>query len=215
MGEVAASLKFNDVTIVQLAAISQYLFCPRRFALMYVEGVFQANSYTEEGTNAHEHADCAGYEVRRDAHLLRALPLYSKKYGLVGKADIVERGNNYAVPIEYKLGKKREWDNDEAQLCAQALCLEEMFNCEVSEGFIYHVKSKQRRNVIIDQQLREMTIRAIDSIRKIIINKITPAGVLEKKCTGCSLHEICMPEVTSNQSESNLEKLVSKLWSSR
>jgi CRISPR-associated exonuclease Cas4 len=113
-----------------ISALNQYLFCPRRCALMHMEGIWADNAHTAKGALLHEHADSAGYEHDKGTKILRGLALYSTRYGLSGRADIIEvheleiedsRQKIYA-PVEYKKGKRRRFENDEVQLCAQGLC---------------------------------------------------------------------------------------------
>ena len=130
---------------------------------------------------------------------LRALPLVSERYGLTGKADIVELHHDTYIPVEYKKGKRRKFDNDDVQLCAQAFCLEEMFACEVAVGYIFHAASKRRREVIIDWRLREETKQVIEAVRQLLAEGITPAAELKPRCEGCSLRGVCMPEVTGKE----------------
>ncbi len=182
---------------VLISALNQYVFCPRRCALMYTEGIWADNEHTIIGTLLHEHADEPGYETDKDATLLRALPLLSQRYGLTGRADIIEVRDDSYIPVEYKKGKRRKFDNDDVQLCAQGLCLEEMFACEVPVGYIFHAASKRRREVIFDWQLREETQRTIEAVRHMLAEEITPPAELKPRCDGCSLRGICMPEITN------------------
>ena len=111
-----------------LSFLNDFLYCHRRAALKIVEGWRSANQHTARGDIVHEHADLPGYEIAKGVTLLRALPVWSERLGLNGKCDIVERHPDGALfPVEFKLGKRRQWENDDVQLCAQALCLEEMF----------------------------------------------------------------------------------------
>jgi CRISPR-associated exonuclease Cas4 len=114
----------TEKLVVSIASLNQFVFCPRRCALMFVEGIWEDNTHTLEGTLLHEHTDEAGYETDGNAKLLRTLPLFSNRYGLSGKADIVEIHQTEIIPVEYKKGKKRRFENDDIQLCAQGLCLE-------------------------------------------------------------------------------------------
>jgi CRISPR-associated exonuclease Cas4 len=116
----------GDNELLPLSALNHLLYCERRCALIHVEGVFVENVYTLEGSLAHEAADTPGYETSAGVRVVRALPLYSKQLGLVGKADIVEFRGETPYPVDYKRGKRKKWVNDDVQLCAQALCLEEM-----------------------------------------------------------------------------------------
>ena len=152
------------------------------------------------GTLLHNQADTPGYETDGDATLLPALPPLSKKHALVGKADIVEMRGKQPTPVEYKKGRKKQWGNDDIQLCAQALCLEEMFNTTIDMGFIFHAASKRRREVFFDDKLRSETLQTIESVRQLLERGIIPPTVLEPKCDGCSLRKICMPELTSTGS---------------
>jgi len=144
--------------MIPLSALNHYLFCPRRAALIHVEGVFIDNHHTLRGDIVHEHADLAGCEVVKGVTLLRALPVWSERLGLNGKCDIVEqRADGTLVPVEFKLGKRRQWQNDDAQLCAQALCLEEMFGVTIPRGAVFHANSKRRRDVEFTPELRLLT----------------------------------------------------------
>jgi CRISPR-associated exonuclease Cas4 len=180
---------------VMISALNQFIFCPRRCALMHIEGIWRDNEHTRIGSLLHDHSDTPGYETAGDVTVLRALPLYSHRFRLVGKADIVELQNGEPVPVEYKKGRRRKFDNDEIQLCAQAFCLEEMFACEVPAGYIYHAASKRRREVLFDWRLREETERTIIAVREMLAAGVTPAAELKPRCDGCSLRRVCMPEL--------------------
>ena len=187
-----------------ISALNQYLFCPRRCALMHTEGIWVDNAHTAKGTLLHEHADSSGYEHDKGAKVLRGLTLYSTQYGLTGRADIVEvrevetavgRRKDY-TPVEYKKGKRRRFENDEVQLCAQALCLEEMFSTEIERGYIFHAASKRRHEVMFDTALRAETVKTIEAVRALLASKVTPAARLLPRCDGCSLHHVCLPELS-------------------
>jgi CRISPR-associated exonuclease Cas4 len=181
---------------VLISALNQYVFCPRRCALMHIEGIWADNEHTVIGSLLHEHTDEPGYETDGDVTLLRALPLYSTRYGLAGKADVVELRQGRPCPVEYKKGRRRQFENDDIQLCAQALCLEEMFGATVTEGFIYHAASKRRRRVVFDEQLRAETIRTIEAVRQMLADACVPAAELKPRCDGCSLRGVCLPELS-------------------
>lgn len=188
-----------DLEPVLISALNQYVFCPRRCALMHIEGFWADNEHTVIGALLHDHADEPGYETVDGVTLLRGLPLVSERYGLTGKADIVEVHDDTYIPVEYKKGKRRKFENDDVQLCAQALCLEEMFACEVAVGYVFHAASKRRREVIFDWRLREETKRVIEAVRQLLRVGITPPAELKPRCDGCSLRGVCMPEVTGNE----------------
>jgi CRISPR-associated exonuclease Cas4 len=182
--------------IVAISSLNQYVFCPRRCALMHVEGVWADNAHTLRGAQVHEHADARGYEIERGVKLLRAVPLYSRLYSLSGRADIVEQRGRELIPVEYKKGPRRKFDNDEVQLCAQALCLEEMFHTTVERGFIFHAASKRRREVVFTEELRRQTQAAIAAVHELLANERIPPAELKPRCQGCSLRGICLPELT-------------------
>jgi CRISPR-associated exonuclease Cas4 len=179
---------------------------------MHVEGIFTENEHTILGSLLHDHTDEPGYETDEGVTLLRALPLFSDRYGLTGKADIVELRKGGPVPVEYKKGKKREFDNDDVQLCAQALCLEEMFGTGVPEGRIYHAASKRRRQVLFTAELRTETLGAIEAVRSLLQASQVPPAVLMPRCDGCSLRPVCMPELTGSAPSEAWRQSRRDLW---
>lgn len=185
--------------MLPLSLLNDYLYCPRRAALKIVEGWRQANQHTERGDIVHEHSDLPGYEVVKGVTLLRALPVYSEKYGLSGKCDIVEQHpDGSMVPVEFKLGKRRKWENDDAQVCAQALCLEEISGRAVTRGAIFHADSKRRREVVFTPELRETTIAAIRALHGLLSSSEVPRAPYREACEECSLFKICLPKITEN-----------------
>jgi CRISPR-associated exonuclease Cas4 len=184
--------------MIPLSALNHFLFCPRRAALIHVEGIFEDNHHTLRGDIVHEHADLAGYEVVKGVTLLRALPVFSERLGLSGKCDIVEqRADGSLLPVEFKLGKRRQWENDDAQLCAQALCLEEMFGVTVERGAVFHAESKRRREVEFTPELRTLTEEAIQQLHRLLALEQVPPAEFKPACEECSLFKICLPRVTS------------------
>jgi CRISPR-associated exonuclease Cas4 len=194
---------------IPLSAVNQYLYCPRRAALIHVEGIFEDNEHTIRGDIVHEHADLAGYEVVKGVTLLRALPVFSERLGLSGKCDIVEvelgptanlkseMPNFKSIrPVEFKLGKRRQFENDDAQVCAQALCLEEMFGLQIERGAIYHAASKRRREVVFTPELRALTEQAVADLRAMLAAGTVPAAQFEPRCEECSLYKVCLPQLT-------------------
>jgi CRISPR-associated exonuclease Cas4 len=180
--------------------------------LKAVEGWRSANEHTVRGDILHEHADLAGYEVAKGVTLLRALPVWSDRLGLSGKCDVVEarphpqplshpmgKGGGYEslAPVEYKKGKRRAFENDDAQLCAQALCLEEMFGVTVARGAVFHAASKRRREVEFTAELRKLTEDAITELHRLAASGSVPAAVFKPACEECSLFTICLPKATS------------------
>jgi len=185
--------------ILPLSLLNDFLYCPRRAALKVVEGWREANVHTVLGDIAHEHADLPGYDVAKGVTLLRALPVWSERLGLSGKCDVVERHADGAlVPVEYKKGKRRTFENDNAQLCAQALCLEEMLGVPIPGGAVFHAASKRRREVEFTAELRALTVNAAAELHKLLDSQHVPAAVFKPACEECSLYEICLPKVTEH-----------------
>jgi len=206
-----------------LSLLNDYLYCHRRAALKVVEGWRSANEHTNRGDIVHEHADLAGYEVAKGVMLLRALPVWSERLGLSGKCDIVEavpsaeRGTRSAdlmaktsavggytslLPVEFKLGKRRQWANDDVQLCAQALCLEEMFGVAIPRGAVFHADSKRRREVEFTAELRQATEHAIGKLHALLRESTAriPPAVFKPACEECSLFDLCLPQATCAES---------------
>ena len=187
----------NPPEALPLSLLNDFLYCHRRAALKIVEGWRSANQHTARGDIVHEHADLPGYEVAKGVTLLRALPIWSDRLGLSGKCDIVEqRPDQSLFPVEFKVGKRRQWENDDAQLCAQALCLEEMFHTAISRGAVFHADSKRRREVEFTAELRQRTEDAARQLHEWLDSESVPAAEYRDACQECSLFEICLPKAT-------------------
>ena len=187
-----------------LSALNHQLYCSRRAYLIHAERVFVDNEHTVLGDLAHAAVDTPGYEHRAGWELLRALPLFSDKLGLTGKADLVEVRRAPAPhriaearPVEYKKGPARRWSNDHVQLCAQALCLEEMLGLRISAGLIFHVASALRTEVVFDEALRALTLATLAALRTTLARPAAPPAVLKPQCDGCSLRGVCLPEAAA------------------
>jgi CRISPR-associated exonuclease Cas4 len=193
-----------------ISLLNDLLYCPRRAALKIVEGWREANEHTARGDIVHAHADLPGYEIAKGVTLLRALPIWSERLGLNGKCDIVEHlPDGLLFPVEFKLGRRREWENDDAQLCAQALCLEEMFGFPVPRGAIFHADSKRRREVEFTAELRTRTETAATQLRQLFVYSQVPQAVVKSACEECSLFNICLPKATCVHSRAaRLSKLL-------
>jgi CRISPR-associated exonuclease Cas4 len=178
---------------VPIAALNQYAYCPHRCWLMFCASEFIDNQYTIEGTSLHDRVHTVGEGNREETWQIRAIWLKSEKYKLIGKSDLIESENGEWYPVEYKRGKKGEWDNDELQVCAQALCLEEMTGQTIKTGYIYYAHSHQRQLVEITEELRQSAIVTIESVQKLICTGVMPKALKTKRCTGCSLYTRCLP----------------------
>jgi len=194
-----------------IRALNDLLFCPRRCAMHRIEQVWVDNAFTLEGIQRHKRADRVIEEAPLGVRTVHAVLLKCDRLRLTGKADVVEfhpaprtdcqsvlqNGGEIPFPVEYKRGKRRRWDNDDVQICAQALCLEEMLGVAVPAGAIYHVKSKRRREVAFTAALRAKTEDAARRLHELFASGVTPPPVLKPRCRGCSLHDLCMPELLS------------------
>ena len=180
---------------VPLSALQHWAYCPRQCALIHQEQVFADNVHTVRGQVVHHLVDDPGYEVKAGVKIERALPLWSERLGLIGKADLVEfHPDGTPYPVEFKHGRKRRAVHDEIQLAAQALCLEEMFGRPVPRGAIYHASSRRRREVEIDASLRRLVAQTADAIRAMLASARLPPPANDARCRECSLKDLCQPE---------------------
>ena len=184
--------------LVPISALEHFSYCPRQCALIHVEQTFDENVFTVRGHLAHERTDAGQESVIDGVRHLRSLPLHSDEHGLIGKADVVELQPGGPVPVEHKVGPVTGI-HVEIQLCAQALCLEEMFNTPVRTGQLYSHSTKRRRRVLIDDVLRERTRETIAAVRAQMIQQQVPSPVNDQRCRNCSLINACLPEVVATR----------------
>ncbi|KRH98113.1 MULTISPECIES: CRISPR-associated protein Cas4 [Cylindrospermopsis] len=186
----------DEQSLVPIAAINNYNYCPRCCWYIYVTGEWQDNEFTIAGTRQHERVDSGEFTSETNLKQWRSLPLYSYKLGLIGKADLVEQSGDEIYPVEYKVGYSAKWQNDHLQLCAQTLALEEMLNISIPKAFMYYAASHQRLVVDMDDNLRRQTIQIIQEIREMLVTTKCPPNNYQSKCKGCSLYDICLPKET-------------------
>lgn len=182
---------------IMISALEHWSYCPRQCGLIHLDQVFEQNVYTVRGDQRHERVDSAGYATSNDVRTVRALPLWSDRLGLTGRADIVEFRGERPTPVEYKSGARREWKHEALQLCAQALCLEEMFGCSVPEGVVFYHTTRNRRLVRFDPSLRSATERAVLEIRAMLAGSVLPPAMDDARCPQCSLNDACLPALTA------------------
>ncbi|MBI4693877.1 MAG: CRISPR-associated protein Cas4 [Gammaproteobacteria bacterium] len=187
----------SDDDLIPLSALNQYAYCPRRCYLIHAEGEFRDNVHTLRGTHEHERVDRERHEVSVGVRVEYGLPVWSRRLSLTGKCDAVEfRPDGAVYPVEYKHGKRKRWINDDLQLAAQALCLEEMLEHPVPKGAIFHQQSRRRREVDVDGTLRQAVEMTAENIRRILSGGKLPAPVDDaRRCPECSLHDTCQPEL--------------------
>jgi CRISPR-associated exonuclease Cas4 len=187
---------FLESQLIPISALQHLLFCERQCALIHVERQWAENRFTVEGQQLHRKAHGGREERRGNVRIVRALWVRSFRLGLVGQADVVEFDGACVTPIEYKRGRPKKNQSDRVQLCAQALCLEEMLDVSIESGALFYGKRQRRTQVDFDAALREATERAAARLHEMIDGNETPPAVREKKCDTCSLFELCMPSVT-------------------
>lgn len=186
---------YTEADYIMLSALQHYQFCPRQCALIHIEQQWAENRFTAEGKVLHERADSNKCEWQGDVRIVRSLPICSQHYGLSGKADVVEFHADGAVyPVEYKRGKPKGDRCDEVQLCAQALCLEEMLTVEIESGALFYGQRRRRKEIVFDQQLRVLTQETVGKTHQLLNSGITPAADYQKKCDACSLFSLCLPK---------------------
>ncbi|MFV0338259.1 MAG: CRISPR-associated protein Cas4 [Chthoniobacterales bacterium] len=182
--------------MLPISALQHLLFCERQCALIHLERVWAENQFTAEGQLLHKKAHSDEHESRPSIRITRSLPISSEQLGIFGQCDIVEfHKDGKIIPIEYKRGKPKSHRADEVQLCAQALCLEEMLSVKIPQAFLFYGKNKRRTHVALDEKLRTLTQDTIQNLHTLIDSKKTPPAHYEtRKCDACSLIDHCQPQ---------------------
>jgi len=196
---------YSEDDLISLSAMQHLIFCERQCALIHIEQAWAENLFTAEGKIMHERVHEADRESRGKVRIEYSMWLRSFRLGLIGKADVVEfhrkpdllkAGSEVWVPfpVEYKRGKPKKDNCDKVQLCAQALCLEEMLNIEVPCGALFYGKKRRRTDVTFNSALRQQTEDTAMRLHELIASGRTPKPVYMKKCDSCSLMKICLPK---------------------
>ena len=206
---------YSPDDFIMLSALQHYAFCPRQCALIHVEQVWLENRLTAEGRIMHERVHEEGDESRGNVRIERGASLRSLRLGLIGKADVVEYhrqadGTWQAYPVEYKRGKPKPDHSDKIQLCAQALCLEEMLGASIPSGALFYGKTRRRLDVEFDEALRLETQNIAQQTHELIESGQTPKPVYAKRCESCSLMAECMPKTIQKKRsvESYLKRML-------
>lgn len=182
-----------------LSALEHYAYCPRQCALIHVEQTFDENVYTMRGRAVHENVDVESSRYDGGIKVERAMPLWSKRLGLTGKADVVEFRDGVPYPVDYKSGRKGKRTPEAVQLCGQALCLEEMLGVPVPKGALYFHGSRERVEVAFTEELRRKVAATSSLVREMLGKNETPPPVNDKRCPNCSLIEACIPGVVADR----------------
>lgn len=205
---------------IPLSALQHAVYCLRQAALIHLERVWADNRFTAEGNVLHAVADKGGSRKGRGTRRVMALPLASKRLNMAGVADLVEfhpaewkgAGREVAFPIEYKRGKPKLHRADEVQLCAQALCLEEMTGNPVPEGALFYAETKRRLAVPFDAELRRLTEEVVRDLQAIFDTRVTPPPTTRReRCRACSLVELCRPDTVARPVRAWLSRMLQKL----
>jgi len=189
----------SDDDLLPIRYLNDLLFCERRAALHLNEQIWHDNQYTTEGIFAHQRVDVPANMRRGDRRKVTGMWLVSYRLRIVGKADLIEfnpddNGTLIPFPVDFKRGKKRRWDNNEVQVCAQAMCLEEMLGVSIPRGAVFHIKSQTREVIELDAALRSKTEMTANRLHQLMASQKTPVAKFHPKCRGCSLFEMCMPK---------------------
>jgi len=191
---------FKEDDFLQLSALQHFVFCKRQCALIHIEQAWSENRFTAEGRMMHDKVHDERAEKQKDIRIERGMAIHSFELGLSGKTDVVEfhktgDGKWLPFPVEYKRGKPKPDDCDKVQLCAQALCLEEMLGVTIPCGAIFYGKTRHRLDVVFDGALRQETIEIAKQLHTFIESGKTPAPVYMDKCDSCSFIDECMPKI--------------------
>lgn len=207
-------MEYSDDELLPLSGIQHFAFCRRQWALIHIEQQWQDNLLTFGGRQLHQRTDDPFFTQSRGSVLIiRSLPLISRSLGLYGVADVVEfwrdssgvslpghSGSWRVHPVEYKYGRSKPDDRDMVQLCAQAMCLEEMLNVSVTEGDLFYGRTRRRQRVEFDEALRQRVRKLAAQMHELFEQGVTPAPEKSPACRSCSLVELCLPELKSRRS---------------
>jgi CRISPR-associated exonuclease Cas4 len=188
--------RFTEDQLLPLSALQHWLYCPRQCGLIHLEQVWAENKFTAEGQVLHHKAHEGPDECKAGVRIIRSLPVRSFNLGISGECDIVEfHADGRVVPVEYKRGKPKSHRADELQLCAQAMCLEEMLGVEISSACLFYGENRRRTAVEFDETLRRLVSETAASLHSMIVSRQTPLAEYEaRRCDACSLIELCQPK---------------------
>lgn len=217
--EVSGMLRpaeYSEEDWLALSGVQHYEFCKRQWALIHIEQLWSDNERTTGGSLEHKRAhDYAASEKRGDILILRNLRVFSRRLGVSGDCDVVEfysnengvelqgrRGKWLPYPVEYKHGTSKTNNADRLQLCAEAMCLEEMLACHITEGALFYQKIKRREKVAFSEELRAQVIRDFVQMHELFERGYTPKVKVQSGCSSCSLKNLCLPELMKMKAES-------------
>jgi len=203
----------DEDALLPISGLQHIVFCERQCALIHVEREWEENQPTAEGRTLHERVDEGYKEYRRGLKQFSGVSVRSSELGLFGRLDVLEvvktsdapdnvgflglRGNWSLHPVEFKRGKPKEHEADRVQVCAQALCLEEMTGTRIESASIFYGKIRRRSEVALTDELRARTATAVGRFREMVLNRELPLPVYRRHCRSCSLLAICQPQHTN------------------
>jgi CRISPR-associated exonuclease Cas4 len=195
---------YTEDDLLMLSALQHLLFCPRQCALIHIEQLWTENRLTAEGRVLHERVHTAASDSRRTVRIEYDMPIRSLRLGVSGRADVVEMhlrddGEWLPFPVEYKRGRPKKDDSDRVQLCAQALCLEEMLDCRIPEGALYYGQKKRRTAVEFDDRLRRITEETAVRLHTLLSGTVTPPPEYSRRCESCSFIDTCLPRTVGKK----------------
>ena len=208
----------SEADFIPLSALQHYAFCPRQCALIHLEQVWEENAHTAEGRILHETAHSGDSRLRDGVRIVTDLPLKSAVLGVSGRADVVEFHREGAVwrpfPVEYKKGApKGHAEADAMQVCAQAICLEEMLGVSLQEAALYYGAQRRRRQVALDAALRSKTVAIARAVHELFACGQTPPPKRRPHCKSCSLVEVCMPDLLEGSGKAKQAgRYLQSLW---
>lgn len=211
---------YEEDDLLLLSGIQHFAFCERQWGLIHIENQWVENVRTVEGKLLHQRVDDPYFhETRGDVKIIRSIPLVSKTLGLFGMADVLElhrepanSGLTYSI-VEYKRGKPKPDDRDKVQLCAQAICLEEMLSVKLSHGYLFYGETKHRHRVEFDETLRSRVRMLAERMHELYAKGETPPPKKGSHCKNCSLYDICVPKLAdcSNRIEQYLGGILAEM----
>lgn len=187
------AMSYDEHELLMISSLQHYMYCPRQFALIHLEGYWKDNFFTALGKQLHERVDLPGNRRDKNRRVEYALPLSSKKHGIYGVADAVEFSAKSVAPVEYKKGAAQALQSDSVQLCAQVFCLEEMLGLHIPKAWLFYFETRSRIEINIDENLRNSCEKTIRKCRELIFHGKTPLCEYSTACRTCSLLEYCMP----------------------
>ncbi len=180
---------------IPLSMINALAYCPRRFAYEFIQGEMLVNDHIVEGTLRHQGIDLGGMAWAGPAVQQRRLYVWSERLRLAGFCDLVETREGQLYPVEYKKGRPGRWAADHAQLCAQAICLEELLNITINHGAIFYFAARRREQVTFTPELRAEVERLAAEAQRLCVSAALPPPIEQRaKCRDCSLQPLCMPD---------------------